>query len=174
MNVIIYGSLHGSAKKYAEELGKRLNIEVVNYKDVEDINAYETIVYIGALYAGGVLGMKKTFAKLGSPEGHRLLIATVGLADPTDAENIQNIEQGMARQLSKDVFMAASLFHLRGAIEYSKLGLKHKVMMGLLVRKALNLPEEKKNAEVRAMIETYGQVVDFVEFDTLAKIMDAV
>ena len=45
-------------------------------------------------------------------------------------------------------------------------------MMGLLVKKAKNLPEEKKNAEVRAMIETYNQVVDFVDFDSLSSITD--
>lgn len=51
--------------------------------------------------------------------------------------------------------------------------LKHKTMMGLLVRNAKNLPKEKKNAEVRAMIETYNRVVDFVDFDKLSSITDA-
>ena len=50
--------------------------------------------------------------------------------------------------------------------------LKHKTMMGLLVRKAKNLPEEKKNAEVRAMIETYNQVIDFIDYESLSSIID--
>lgn len=174
MKIIVYGSLHGTAKKYAVELGKRLNIDVACFEDVQNINAYKTIVYVGALYAGGVLGMKKTFAKLSSCTGKKIFIATVGLADPLDPENVQNIEQGMSRQLPKDVFEAASLFHLRGGIDYSKLGLKHKVMMALLVKKAKGLPEEKKNAEVQAMIETYNQVVDFVDLESLGEIVNAV
>lgn len=36
-------------------------------------------------------------------------------------------------------------------------------MMVLLYAKAVNLPEEKKNAETRAMIETYGKQVSFVD-----------
>ena len=48
----------------------------------------------------------------------------------------------------------------------------HKTMMGLLVRKAKNLPEEKKNAEVRAMIETYNQGVDFIDYESLSSIID--
>ena len=44
--------------------------------------------------------------------------------------------------------------------------------MGLLVKKAKNLPEGKKNAEVRAMIETYNQVVDFVDYERLSSIID--
>ena len=53
-----------------------------------------------------------------------------------------------------------------------KLNYKHKTMIGLLVRKAENLPEEKKNAEVRAMIETYNQVVDFVDYESLSPISE--
>ena len=70
------------------------------------------------------------------------------------------------------VYEKADVLHLRGAIDYTRLSFKHKTMMGLLVRKAKNLPEEKKNAEVRAMIETYNQVVDFIDFESLSSIID--
>ena len=170
-SVVIYGSHYGTAKQYAEELARRAGIEVRCYDSVGDINKYGTIAYIGALYAGGVRGMKKTFASLASCEGKTIAIATVGLADPTDPENIANIEESMRRQLSGEVFEAAQIFHLRGGIDYSKLGFKHKTMMRLLRNKAKNLPEEKKNAEVRAMLETYGKQVSFVDFDSLDQIV---
>lgn len=64
MKIIIYGSKYGTAKSYALELVKRTNIDVKHYKQIKRINNYESIIYIGALYAGGVLGMKKTFKKL--------------------------------------------------------------------------------------------------------------
>ena len=170
-SVVIYGSHYGTAKQYAEELARRAGIEVRCYDSVGDINKYGTIAYIGALYAGGVRGMKKTFASLASCEGKTIAIATVGLADPTDPENIANIEESMRRQLSGEVFEAAQIFHLRGGIDYSKLGFKHKTMMRLLRNKAKNLPEGKKNAEVRAMLETCGKQVSFVDFDSLDQIV---
>jgi hypothetical protein len=61
-SVVIYGSHYGTAKQYAEELARRAGIEVRQYDSVGDINKYGIIAYIGALYAGGVRGMKKTFA----------------------------------------------------------------------------------------------------------------
>ena len=64
MKIIIYGSQYGTTKKYAEELAKRTIIESESYEDVADIDKYNTVVYIGGLYAGGVLGMKKTLAKI--------------------------------------------------------------------------------------------------------------
>lgn len=166
-SIVIYGSQYGTAKQYAEELAKRVGIDARRYDEVGGIDQFETIAYVGALYAGGVLGMKKTFAKLASCTGKTILIATVGLADPTDSENVANIEANMRRQLSREVFESAHIFHLRGGIDYSKLGFKHKTMMKLLCNKAKNLPEEEKNAEVRAMLETYGKQVSFVDFDTL-------
>lgn len=170
MKVIIYGTQYGTAGKYAEELSRRTQIACKSYEEIDDINAYDTIVYIGSLYAGGVMGMKKTMAAYQAEQHKRLIIVTVGLADPEDPENANHIKTGIRKQLPDGVYEHASVYHLRGAIDYSGLGMKHKAMMALLVRTARNLPEEKKNAEVRAMIETYNQTVDFIDFDRLNQI----
>lgn len=164
MKIIIYGSQYGTARKYAEELAKRTNIEIKSYKDVTDIDQYNTVVYIGSLHAGGVLGMKKTLAKISQCQKKKIIIATVGLADPADTENTDKIKNSMKRQLSKELYENAYIFHLRGGINYSCLNFKHKTMMGLLYKKAVGLPEEKKTAEIKAMIETYNQKVNFVDF----------
>lgn len=174
MKIIIYGSQYGTARKYAEELAKRTNIEIKNYKDVTDIDQYNTVVYIGSLYAGGVLGMKKTLAKISQCQKKKIIIATVGLADPADTENTDKIKNSMKRQLSKELYENAYIFHLRGGIDYSCLNFKHKTMMGLLYKKAVGLPEEKKNAEIKAMIETYNQKVNFVDFESLNRLTDCI
>ena len=172
-NIIIYGSQYGTAKKYADELANRLGFGLKSYESVGDINSYKTIIYVGALYAGGVLGMKKTFKSLKDCKCHKIIIATVGLADPTDKTNTDNIKRGMKKQLPVDVFDKAEFFHLRGGIDYSKLGFKHKTMMGMLYRKASKLPEDRKTAEVKAMIETYNKQVDFVDLSSLEAIIEA-
>ena len=96
------------------------------------------------------------------------------MADPTDAENTDNIKSSIKKQLPKEVYTNAHIFHLRGGIDYSQLSFKHKTMMGLLYKKAVGLPEEKKTAEVKAMIETYNQKVDFVDFEALNSIINIV
>lgn len=173
MNIIIYGSQYGTAKRYAEELSNRLGFELKSYEEVADVNLYDTIIYVGALYAGGVLGMKKTFKGMKDSNGHTIVIVTVGLADPTDKTNTDTIKKGMKNQLPTEVYDKASIFHLRGGIDYSKLGFKHKTMMGMLYKKAVTLPEDKKTSEVRAMIETYNKQVDFVDLITIEPIVKA-
>lgn len=172
MKIIVYGSQYGTAQQYAEELARKTNIDLKSYEKVTDINRYDTVIYVGGLYAGGVLGMKKTLAKILQCQRKKVIIVTVGLADPMNTENTDNIRNGMKRQLSKELYENAHIFHLRGGIDYSRLSFKHKTMMGLLYKKAVRLPEEKKTAEVKAMIETYNKKVDFVDFDSLAPIVN--
>ena len=48
MNIVIYGSQYGTAKRYAEELSNRLGFELKSYEEVADVNLYDTIIYVGA------------------------------------------------------------------------------------------------------------------------------
>lgn len=172
MDIIIYGSCYGTARQYAERLSKKTNISVKSYKDISLLDDYNTIIYVGALYAGGVLGMKETFSKMTAVQGKHIVIVTVGLADPTDTKNIENIRNSMQRQLSPSVFKHAHIYHLRGGIDYSRLSLKHKTMMWMVYMKSRKIPEEERTAEIRAMIETYNKQVNFVDFNSLESILN--
>ena len=171
--IIIYGSCYGTTKKYAEELSRRLGCEAVSYENVSDINSYHSIIYMGGLYAGGVQGMKKTLKKLSDISDKTVCIVTVGLADPKNEENINNIRMKMKTQVSEELFNKAKIFHLRGGIDYAGLNFLHKKMMGMVYKKAVSVPVEERNAELSAMIETYNKQVDFVDYDSLAPIVQS-
>ena len=173
-NIIIYGSHYGTTKQYAEELSRRTNIEVISFENVEEINDYDNIIYLGGLYAGGVLGMSKTIKKLNNISNKKIIIATVGLSDPTDEINKNNIRNNIKSQIPKEIFEKAKIFHLRGGIDYSKLNFAHRTMMKLLYNAVKNLPEEKQTAENRAMIETYNKKVNFIDFSSLDKIINEI
>lgn len=172
MKIIVYGSQYGSAKEYGEELSRRTGIKAEEYKKVRDIAQYDTIAYIGALYAGSVLGMKKTLNKIRDCSEKKIVIATVGLADPDDKDNTDRITDNIKKQLSDDVYNHASIHFLRGRIDYSTLSIKHKTMMAFVHRKAENLKEGEKTAEVKAILETYGKKVSYMDFDSLNPIID--
>lgn len=174
MKIIICGSIYGTTKKYACELSKKTEIPAISYEEFKHDDNYDTIIYMGALYAGGVLGMKKVLSKIPSSNIKKFIIVTVGLSDTTDRENVEKIKDGIKNQVSNEVFEQSNIFCLRGGIDYSKLSLKHKVMMRLVYNKAKSIPEEKRNEETRAMIETYNKKVDFVDFENLKSVIDAV
>lgn len=170
--IIIYGSRYGSARRYAERLAELTGLDVVDHKEAKEIGGYDRIVYIGSLYAGGVTGLKQTVSKMAPRQ--ELIVATVGLADPTDATNVAHIRQSIKSQIPAHFYDESRIFHLRGAIDYTKLNLKYRLMMSLLAKKVAKLPEEQQNAETRAMLETYGKQVDFVDFSSLQPIVDSI
>lgn len=172
--IIIYGSKYGTTKCYADELAVRTGIKAVPYDEIKDIAVYDTVIYLGALYAGGVLGLKNTFKGLQNDFNQKLIIATVGLADVNEKENINNIRNSIKRQIPKKVYDKAMIFHLRGGIDYQNLNFKHKTMMKMLYKKARNLPLEEQTSEVKAMIETYNQKVDFVDFNMLNNLVEVI
>ena len=173
-NIIIYGSHYGTTKQYAKELSRRTNIEAISFENVKEINNYDKIIYLGGLYAGGVLGMTKTLKKLNKISNKTIILVTIGLSDPTDEKNINNIRNNIKSQIQKEIFEKAKLFHLRGGIDYSKLNFVHKTMMKLLYNAVKNVPNEKQTAENRAIIETYNKKVDFIDFSGLDKIINEI
>ena len=109
--------------------------------------------------------------KLKDIKDKKIIIATVGLADPKDEINITNIRNNLKVQLSKEVLDKAKIFHLRGGIDYENLSFAHKTMMTLLYKKTKRMKEEKLTPEDKAIIATYNKQVNFVDFKTLSDII---
>lgn len=168
--VLIYGSRYGTAARYAAALSERIGIPAVPYREFmeqSDGAAMDTVVYIGALYAGSVLGLRKTMKKFGNTAPRRLLLATVGFADPKNADNTAKITKNVERQLESALFQKTELFFLRGGMDYAKLGFVHKIMMKLPYSQARKQPEAERTAETQALLDTYGKAVDFVDLSAL-------
>ena len=170
--LILYGSQYGTTKRYADELSRLTGLPAVSYEKAPDLAGCEQIVYLGGLYAGGVKVLKQAVKKF--PAGVRLILVTVGLADVQDKQNIENIRRSVRRQLPAGLLQNTVLFHLRGGIDYGRLNLTHRTMMTLLYNHAKKLPPEQQNAETKAMIETFGTKVDFVDVAALGPVAEAI
>ena len=169
--ILLYASMYGTTRRYAEELSRRTGIPAVSYAEAPDLTGVDPVVYLGGLYAGGVLGMRKTLAGLTRREGQRLILVTVGLADPADPENREHIRAGLRRQLPPELLRRAECFHLRGGIDYAALTLRHRAMMAALRASLRRKPAERRSAEDRALLETYGGRVDFTDLRALEPVV---
>ena len=65
---------------------------------------YNNIIYLGALYAGGVLGMSKTLKKLNNISNKKLLLQQLVFQTQTDEANKNNIRNNIKNQIPKEVF----------------------------------------------------------------------
>ena len=62
-SIILYGSRYGATRRYALALSERTGIPACSYRDKPDLSGKTLVVYLGGLYAGGVLGLAKTLRR---------------------------------------------------------------------------------------------------------------
>lgn len=164
--LIIYGSKYGAAKRYAEEFARRTGDKAIPYKEARHAGE-DTVVYFGGVYAGGVRGLARTAKHFIAKNISRFLVATVGLSDPDDAKNAQNLRRAVLAAVSEPLQGKLQIFHLRGGIDYAKLSASHRLLMKLMYSFEKRTPPERRGAEAQAIVETYGKAVDFTDFAAL-------
>lgn len=171
--IILWGSKYGTAKRYAQELSRRTGIPAFDFHDRPDVSDCGTVIYFGALYAGGVEGLSKVLRHTPDDGRRRWIIATVGLSDPAEPKTIRDIQSALRRQIPAGVYGHAAFYHLRGGIDYAKLTPAHRVMMKMMYLSLKRTPPEKRSTSSQGVIDTYGRKVDFVDFTTLDPILAA-
>jgi len=166
---VVYQSKYGATRKYAEWIAKELSCDLFEGKDIKasDLEPYDTIIFGGGLYAGGVNGIKlltKNFSKFSQKN---LVLFTCGLADPADSVNTENIKKGLNKVLTEEMQEKIKVFHLRGGMDYSKLSPMHRTMMNLVYKMAAKKNQDSLTEEDEEMLESYGKSVDFTNKETI-------
>ena len=154
-------------KKDCEQTG----IPAISYKDERSLSNMRVIIFIGGLYAGGVRGLTKTLRNFHLRDNQKLILVTVGLANPNEQENRDNIRVSLQKQLSPEVFYKIKFFHLRGRIDYNKLTFVYSMMMKLRYHSLRKKPLETLTSEDRTFINTYGKQASFIDFNALKPII---
>lgn len=157
--IVIYSSKYGYTETYAKWISEKLNADIYpnNKVNINMLSDYSTIIYGGGIYAGGILGISLITKNLEKLKDKKLIIFTVGLADPNNKSQFEPLLNNLPKELTEK----HKIFHLRGGIDYKDLSFVHKIMMGMLKKKIDRIPEDKRDTETKMMIETYGKAVDF-------------
>ena len=171
-SIIIYGSRYGSARRYAQELSKQTGIPMSAIRKRRCFPNWKRLCISARCMPEAFLGLTKTLRRQSFEKHQRLIIVTVGLADPDIPQNRENIRNALQKQIHAQLYGRAAVFHLRGAIDYQALSLGHRTMMALLHRSLQKKPAEEWSKEDKALMETYGKQADFVDFASLRPIIN--
>lgn len=171
--VVIYKTKYGATEKYAKWIAEELACDIYERNKVQrmDLEPYDTIIYGGGLYAGGVNGidlLTKNFEWLCN---RNLVLFTCGLADPLDIDNADHIKSSLEKVFTAQMQEKIKVFHLRGAIDYAKLGPVQKAMMAMLHKMILKKDFNSLRDEDKQMLTTYGKAVDFTDKATILPIV---
>jgi len=171
---IIYHSVYGSTKQYAQWLGEELKgdlCEVKNFKP-EMITAYDIIIIGSGLYAGRMKGLNLLIKHYDLLKDKKLIIYTCGLSDPSNDDNKSNIMKRVKKTIPQDILSQIKIFFLRGSINYSDLSLIHKLGMAILKKIQSRKPYNKMSQEEKEFIDTYGKKLSFTDKKCIADIIE--
>lgn len=170
---VVYKSKYGSTKKYAEWISDALTCDLFDARkvDAKTLSKYDVIVYGGGLYASGINGISLITKNIDALKGRKIIVFTVGLADPKIESQFQPI---IDKNFTGEMKACIEIFHLRGGIDYKNISVVHKSMMAMVKKMVDKKPEDEKTDEDKMMVETYGTIVDFTDQEAIMPILSSV
>ena len=103
-------------------------------------------------YAGKITGVDLLKRNLFD----HLVVFTVGLSDPVGTDYAD-----LDKSLQKLKSIPEGIFHFRGGIDYTQLSMANKLLLKVIINSLKKVPDAELTSENKALIETYGQTVDF-------------
>ena len=168
--VIVYKSKYGSTKKYAQWIAEETRADLFESLEIgpKKLMEYDTICFGGGLYASGIAGISTITKNFELLKDKRIIVFTVGLAS-TDKHEVflPIIEKSFSKEMSDNI----SFFHFRGGIDYKKLGIIHKSMMGMLKIVISKKDLSELSDDDKEFLATYGKKVDFTDKNTIKPLL---
>jgi ADP-ribose pyrophosphatase len=147
--IVIYKTKYGSTKQYAEWIAEELSADLKNADTVkpEDLTPYDTIIFGAGVYIGCISGIGLIQDNFEQFKGKNIILFTVGLTDP---KNKGKYSELVSKNIPENMMDAIKIFHLRGALDYKKIGLGNRLMM-----KRMKIPEDNfvDKESIRPIIE---------------------
>ena len=171
--LIIYHSIYGSTKKYAEWLSENIDADVYDLNSFipELLNDYHTIIIGGGLYAGKINGLSFLNQIQRSLRDQKIIIFACGLVDNNLKENSDKLIKKIKKSFSKEFFERVKIYFLRGSIDYDKLSFIHRFMMWVMYTILKKKDYHKLSNEDKLLVDTYGKTVSFVDKESISEIV---
>lgn len=167
---VVFRSKSGFTKKYAKWIAEAVNADLYEGQNVslDTLLKYDTIVYGGGLYAGGINGIKLITSHFDQLKGKNLIVFWLG-ASPVREKTFEEIK---TRSFTPEQQKYMRFFMLRGGFNYRLCTPFDKVLMKLL--KAKLKSTKSPDADERGMLESYDHPVDFTNIKYIAPIISAI
>ncbi len=171
-SVIVFSSMSGFTKKYAEWIAADLNGDIFNVKDItiEKLLYYDTIIYGGSIHAAGITGIKLIMNNLNKLVNKNIVIFATGAAPYSD----NFIDEIKKKNFGSEDKKHLKFFYLRGGFDFSKLDLFNKTLMLLFKWSILLKPKTKRTSDEIGMLAAYSHPVDFTKRKNIKIIVDYV
>ena len=162
--LVMYRSKTGFTKNYADWIAQELSCDLRDGRKVKasDLAAYDTVIFGGSMYMGGILGVKFILKHMTQLQDKNLIVFGVGSSPAGQKTEDEVIGRNFtASQLEKIQF-----FYFPGGFDFARLSSFNKFIMKnvikMLAKKADKTPEEQ------IMLDNYENSYDQTSVENLA------
>jgi menaquinone-dependent protoporphyrinogen IX oxidase len=168
--VVVYRSISGFTKKYAEWIAEELKADLFETREIsaEKICGYDLIIFGGSLHAVGISGVKLLKKNISQLVDKKIVVFAVGASPP---------KEGIVNEIRKNNFSYEEqenleLFYLRGGFKFSKLDFANKIIMALFRVKLIIT--KNKTPDERGMLAAYSKPIDCTRKENIKGIIEYV
>lgn len=164
---VIYSSLSGFTRTYAEWIAAALPADLFRHRDIcpRQLLGYDQIVYGGSLHAVGITGIRLIKRALPDLAGKRIIVFATGAspAKPGIVEEIgrANFAPGERQRIT--------LFYLRGGFDFTRLDAINKLLMTLLKWKIMM--KRTRTPDETGMLTAFEKPMDFTKKEYLDELL---
>ncbi len=149
--VLIYKSVTGYTKTYAEAIGRELGCPLIKLEDVQekDVQGADILIFGSRVHGGKVDGLKRA-KRIFAHSGAKTLVLYATGAMPREAE--KSIEEMWRTNLPTDGDMGVAHFYFPGGLCYEKMPWADRMMMKAFLAM---LKGKKEKSESDKMIASH-------------------
>jgi menaquinone-dependent protoporphyrinogen IX oxidase len=157
--VVVYKSISGFTKKYAEWIAEALKADIFKQEEINmnRLLEYDIIIYGGSLHAVGITGVNIIRKNVRQLKNKNIIIFVTG-ASPFTEEIVDEIKQ---KNFKEEEQKYIKLFYFRGGFNFNKLNFTNKIIMTLFKWKLQS--KRNKTPEEQGMLAAYSKPVDFTK-----------
>ena len=157
--VVVYKSISGFTKKYAEWIAEALKADIFKQEEINmnRLLEYDIIIYGGSLHAVGITGVNIIRKNVRQLKNKNIIIFVTG-ASPFTEEIVDEIKQ---KNFKEEEQKYIKLFYFRGGFNFNKLNFTNKIIMTLFKWKLQS--KRDKTPEEQGMLAAYSKPVDFTK-----------
>jgi menaquinone-dependent protoporphyrinogen IX oxidase len=169
MIAVIFKSKYGTTEKYAKWIAEEVGADIYPVKEItaDDLEKYDTIIYCGGLYAGGIMGISFIKNNYGKFRKKKVIVVAVGSTLKKDDAIAELKDKNFTEEMKKDVKM----FILRGGLNYPQMHIFDRILMFLLVTSIKFKKQSNLDDDSKGILATYGKAVNFTNKSTIAPVV---
>lgn len=157
--IVIYKSLSGFTKKYAEWIAEETKADLFDVKDISLnlLKKYDCIVFGWWLHAATISGLGKVKKNLLTLQNKHLIVFATG-AWP-DRPNV--LDEVKKTNFTKEQEKKIRFYYLRWGFDFSKLPFGYKILMTIF--KWMIASKKNKTPDEKGMLASYDHPADFTK-----------